>query len=456
MKILGSSKLLKTPSLTVSFVWTLAGSAFYSGCQWAIIILLAKLGTAAMVGQYAFAAAIAYPVSLVANLQLRAIFVNDRAGRYPFRGMLGTRYALVAFAWLVLLATCIFTKSKTNTTALLIVVGASMLVDSISESYFSLLQKCERMDRIARSQIFKGSLGLAAAAVTLYYSHSLVWAVTGMLLAKSFVLATYDAGPGTFKIAKVNGEAVDELPRSAPLVRRFRPQWDLKRQWEMLWAALPLGIVSVLVSLNVNIPRYIVEHNLGSRELGIYSALSYIPYAALLFASALGYVAFARLGKMYFERNIRAFRVLLGKMVLIATGLGTVAFLGTAIAGKTILTIVYRPEYADHVPLLMWLVASAGMSGIATCVGVAMTATSQFRVQIPLFLTVASVSGSTAYLLIPRLGLYGAAIATLASLVVQVIGSYWILERGLKRRTSRTREEEQDARVMEQVLASES
>jgi O-antigen/teichoic acid export membrane protein len=457
MKIFpSSSKVLAAPSLAVSFVWTLAGSAFYAGCQWAVIILLAKLGTAAMVGQYAFAAAIAYPVSLVANLQLRAIFVNDREGRYPFRGMLGTRYVLVAFACLILLFICAFTRSAVNSTALLLVVAASMLVDSISESYFSLLQKCERMDRIARSQIFRGSLGLGAAATTLYYTHSLLWAIGGMLLAKSFVLATYDSGPGTFIIANLNGEAVGELPRFTAVLTRFRPTWDFKRQWEMLWSAFPLGIVSVLVSLNVNIPRYIVEHDLGSHELGIYSALSYIPYAALLFASALGYVAFARLGKLYFERDIRGFKVLLGKMLLIAGGLGAVALLGSAIAGKSIVQIVYRPEYAEHLGLLMWLVATAAMSGLATCVGVAMTATSQFRVQIPLFLTVASVSATTAYVLVPKLGLYGAAIATLASLVVQVIGSYWIVRRALKWRMLTVRERNGEAPVAEPVLASES
>jgi O-antigen/teichoic acid export membrane protein len=442
-----------TPSLTVSFVWTLAGSLVYSGSQWAIIVLLAKLGTPAMVGQYAFAAAIAYPVSLIANLQLRAVFINDHEGRYPFRRMLATRYLLAAFAWFVLLLTCAFTFSNTHATALLLLVGTSMLVDSLSESYFSLLQKSERMDRIARSMISRSFLSLSMAAVALYFTHRLLYAVCGILLGRLMVLIFYDTATETFRITQISRE---ETPTSGAFLERFRPLWNLRSQWGMIWVALPLGGVSVLSSLYLNIPRYMIEHYLGPRELGIYSALNYIPYAALVFASALGYVSYARLSRMYFEWDIRGFKLLLGKMMLIALSLGVSGFLMSAIIGRPILRILYRPEYAEHVDLLLWLVATAGVSCLATCVGVAMTAASQFRPQIPLFLTISAVSVTTAFLLVPRFGLYGAAIAAMASLIVQVIGSSWIVYRALKRRSLPVAEQASASSVVANAFASNS
>jgi O-antigen/teichoic acid export membrane protein len=200
----------------------------------------------------------------------------------------------------------------------------------------------------------------------------------------------------------------------------------------------------------------VIEHYLGARELGIYSALSYLPYAAVIFASAIGYVTFARLGKLYFERDIRGFKALLGRMVLIASGIGIVGLIGSAIAGKLILRILYRPEYAEHSDLLLWLVAVAAMACVATCVGVAMTAASQFRPQIPLFLSISVVSAATAFGLVPRIGLYGAAIAGLASVTVQAAGSYWIVRRALTRRMRSAPEESGDASVAANALVSES
>jgi len=450
------SKVPAIPSLKVSFIWTLAGSVSYSGSQWAMIVLFAKLGNPAMVGQYAFAAAVAYPISLVANLQLRAVFVNDREGRYPFRRMLGARYMLAVVAWLVLPFVCLCMRATAQTTALILLVGTGMLIDSLSESYYSLLQKCERMDRIGRSQMLKGALCLALATVALYFTHSVLYAVCGVLFGRLLILFTYDTGRETFEIGRINSEIKDEPSTSNTFLKRFPAQWDLKLQWEMIWLALPLGAVSVISSFNLSIPRYVIEHYLGARELGIYSALGYLPYAAILFASALGYVGYARLGKLYFERDIRGFYGLLGRMTAIAAGIGILGLLLSVVAGKPILRLLYRPEYAEHLDLLLWLVAAAGLACVTSCVGVAMTAASQFRPQIPLFIAVGIVSIITALVLVPRMGLYGAAIATIAALSVQLIGSYWIVQRGLAKRKLGASEAGGSPSVMEDALISGS
>ena len=40
-------------SLRKNFVWTLAGNIVYSGCQWGMLTIIAKLGNPIMVGQFA-------------------------------------------------------------------------------------------------------------------------------------------------------------------------------------------------------------------------------------------------------------------------------------------------------------------------------------------------------------------------------------------------------------------
>jgi len=88
-------------SLTRNFMWTFAGNAVYALCQWAAVVCLAKLGSAEMVGEFALALAIAFPITFIANLQLRVLFVTDHSTLYPFGQILGydsssvwSRYAL--------------------------------------------------------------------------------------------------------------------------------------------------------------------------------------------------------------------------------------------------------------------------------------------------------------------------------------------------------------------------
>jgi O-antigen/teichoic acid export membrane protein len=431
-KLLVLPRRLTLPSITSAFTWTLSGSVIGAGSQWVLLILLAKLGDSTMVGQFAFAWAVAYPTSLLANLNLRALFVNDWQGRYRFDRMLGARYLLVAAAGLVLLVVCSSLHLRGQQAAVLLLVGAALLIDSLSESYYSLLQKAERMDRIARSLILRSTLSLAVASVMLYATRDLVYSTFGLLFGRLTAFLAYDSAPATFSVPVEGGGFVSSLT-PMEVRRHYLPRWELKSQAEMLWLAFPLGIVAVLVSINGNIPRYVIERYLGTREVGIYSALNYIPQAAVLFSTTLGSVAYARLSRFFSYREIRKFKMLLGKMVAVAIVIGLVAFLVSWMVGRQILQLLYSPEYAEKADLLPWLVGTGGIACIAVSIGYAMTAASEFRAQVPLFVFVAGITGITAFLLVPRFGLLGAAMASLVGMITQMSGAFLVLRRALAR-----------------------
>jgi hypothetical protein len=62
----------------------LMGNGAFSLAQWARIAVLAKLASAALVGEYALALALANPVFMLANLQLSAVQATDARDRYEF------------------------------------------------------------------------------------------------------------------------------------------------------------------------------------------------------------------------------------------------------------------------------------------------------------------------------------------------------------------------------------
>jgi O-antigen/teichoic acid export membrane protein len=254
-----------------------------------------------------------------------------------------------------------------------------------------------------------------------------MWGVTGYVISRSTVLLSYDAARGTFALA---GRSFSR----ASFRDRIRPRWNFRNQFGMVWVALPLGAVSVLGSLNGNMPRYFIEKNWGPSDLGIFSALNYIPTAAVMVSTALGYAAFARLAKLYFKGDLGGFKLVLAKAVAVCGGLGVAGLLGSAVLGRQILTILYRPQYADHVDLLMWLMAVGAVGCVASCLGCAMSAAAQFRPQVPLFIVVTGSSFLACYLLIPWRGLLGAAFAALVSMCVQLLGTSFIIYRAIAKR----------------------
>src|ERR1044072_4016691 len=72
-----SSSRRHSLSLRTNFSWTLAGNLIYSGCQWGVLIVLARLGSPEQVGQFALALAVTAPVIMLSNLQLRGVLATD-------------------------------------------------------------------------------------------------------------------------------------------------------------------------------------------------------------------------------------------------------------------------------------------------------------------------------------------------------------------------------------------
>jgi O-antigen/teichoic acid export membrane protein len=337
--------------------------------------------------------------------------------------------------------TCAVARFDSYTTVVVFAVGVSQLADFLSESYFGNLQRGERMDRIAISLIVRNILSVTLFTTAVFVTHQLLWGIAGILLGRSLVLLLYDArygAPDPEAAAPVRARS----SRKLQLPDRFRPEWNLSRQREMFGVALPLAIVSVLVSVNGYIPRYVLESYLGKRDLGMYSAINYIPAGCFMVATALGYTVFARLSKFFGHGDLAGFRQLLFRIAGIYGALGVAGVIGAAVVGRKVLSIVYRPEYAQHVDLLRWLMVVGAVQCLTMSMQSGLTAAAQFRVQVPLFAGVAATSLLGCLLLVPRMGLAGAALAALISSLVQLCASATLVWRTLARRARELKDRE--------------
>jgi O-antigen/teichoic acid export membrane protein len=188
-----------------------------------------------------------------------------------------------------------------------------------------------------------------------------------------------------------------------------------------------------LGSLNTNLPRYILERKLGTAELGIFASLAYLLTAIGLIVVALGQSVSARMSRQFAEGDVCGFRWLLTRLVGFATVLG-VSGLGFALlAGRPVLTIVYRPQYAEHVDLLLVMVATASLNAIASFLGFAMTAARCFRAQLPVMGATLATTFALTLALVPHFGLMGAGYALLIAAAVQSAASYLVLTSAIGR-----------------------
>jgi O-antigen/teichoic acid export membrane protein len=420
-------------SLRANFSWTFAGNVVYAACQWGTLVVLVKLGTPVLVGQYALGVAIAAPVIMLAQLQLRSVIASDVRGDYRFGDYLAFRLVSTALAVFVVLAIPLALRSGPVLTPLIFLVGLSLAVEAISDVFYARLQLIERMDRIAKSQMVRGPLGLAAMGLGVYLTGRVSWGVAAMVVARLAVLVGYDVRPRTQSLEPAAEDPQQARKQFEHVKTTLRPRWEPHTMAKILWLSLPLGIVALLVSLNTYIPRYFIQWSLGARELGIYSAIGFLMSAGNLFAGALAQAVFVRLAKFHAERRNRDFVLLLLKMAGIGTVLGAGGILVAWIAGPQLLRIIYRPEYAEQSKVLVWFMVVAWVGYLGQFLGYAMTSARYFVHQIPLFVVVALAITAGSYWLVPRMGLTGGVLANLIGVTVQLLGSMVILSTALIR-----------------------
>lgn len=408
-------------SLRGNASWTLLGNVIYMACQWAMLVILAKLGSPERVGELALALAITAPVFMFGNLQLRVIQATDMTEQYAIAEYVALRFLSTVLSLAVIVGIAAASNYSLETALVVFVIGLAKSFESVSDIIYGLVQRHERMDLISRSMILKGATSIAAFGGIFALTRSLVGAVCGMACAWCVVLGSYD-----LSLARRFGWNAASL-RSL----RIAPRRSLRTLLRLTQMSLPLGLTMMLISLNTNVPRYFIEHYAGTRALGFFAAVAYLMVAGNLVVNALAQAALPRLAWYRAGAKLRDFRELLLRLSLVAGVLGVVSVLVAQLAGKQVLSIMYRADYAEYSAVFTWLMAAASIGYLASIMGCGMTAARLFNPQLPLNLIVVAVCAFASWCWIPTYGLRGAAWALFAAAAVQFLSSLFVLLRAL-------------------------
>jgi len=408
-------------SVRQNFAWSLLGFVTFAASQWGILVVLAKLGSVEMVGEYGYGTAVTGPVFMLANMYLATVLATDSRGENDFASYCGARVATTLVALLAILGFSLFSRQGTGISAVVLAIGASKAIDSFSDILYGLFQRREAIDRIGKSMVLRGLLSLGAAAIAVRFAASALAASLAVCAMWVVILLQFDFA---------NGAAL--LGSRRALVPRLQAASILK----MLRSALPLGVVAGLMSLSTNIPRYFLEHGRGSKDLGIFVGLAYISTSAGLLVGSLGTAVTARLANLHAQGEISSFKRLVHRLVLFSAGLGVAEIAVAVTAGGPILRLVYTAEYAEHTTAFTVAMIAAGISHMAAFFGYATTASRRFVTQVPLWLLIVGTAAVFSAFAIPAWGILGATWALVVAAAVQLAGYGWVYARIVSRGTT--------------------
>lgn len=365
-------------SLRVNFSWVLIGNTVYTMCQGGMLIVLAKLTSPEMVGEFALALAITAPVFLFLNLHLRYIQATDARQEYAFGHYLALRTLTSILAIILICGITLAMRLEKETALVTWVVALAKGLEAMSEIYYGCVQRQERMDKIAKSLIMKGTLSISVLTAAIYFSGQVLWGVVGMALVTAVILAGYDS-----RVMNEGGEALDEdkSSREGRGSLLLEARWEWSRLWSLALLALPMGAAILVTNLQVNVPRYFIEKFLGTRQLGFFAAMAYPMAAGAVVINALGLSASPRMARYYSEGKYPHFTGLLVKLILLGVLVGGAGVAFALIFGRRFLEIVYKPEYAEHSDLFVLIMLTTAIQYSVIFVGTALNVLRRFVIK---------------------------------------------------------------------------
>ena len=396
-----------------SFGFALAGNVLYALSQWLLLVVLARLGTPDMVGQFAFALAVTAPVILFSQLNLRGIQASDARDDFSFADYALLRGLTTAAAMLLIIGGCIW-FGRAGEAALISMVGTAKAIDSVTDVILGHWQRHDRFDGISAVTTINGVVSLTAMTLAFVATGRVTAAATGFAFGSAVALA------------------------AALLIDRHGMHGTLRWHGGRLTnavaiakVALPLGPVMLLVAINANLPRYFLAFYQGNREVGVFAAVSCFAVVGATLVGALGQSVSPRLAAAYVAGNSREFGRMVRSFLFFVSAIGLAGVAVSAVAGRALLNALYSPEYGTAAPVLVISMVAGGVFLIASALGFVLTAIRRLSVQVPLFMFVAAVTAGASAVLVPAFGLHGAAWACVAGAVAQAAGSVVLLTRAV-------------------------
>ena len=371
-----------------------SGRAVYAASQWLLVIIIARLGSPETLGEFTYALAIASPMIVFAQLNLRSYMATDAQGQFGFADYFATRLLTTGLAVAVIIAIGINLSPSVAGAAVLISVATYKAIESISDIFHGQLQKQEAIAPIAISAILHGITAVLCIAIAFGFSGNLLFGTIGIAISWLIILFAYD------------------IPKVRQQITTFgSTQWAKMQQ--VIKACYPLGFIMGLITLRMYIPIYFLEANFGKEHVGFFSAIVYFIAVGDLITGSLLQAAAPRLAKYYHAKETQNFVSLFTKLLGIAAIVGLTGMLISVTAGSSLLGIFYGDVYAEHAQLLVWVMLAGSAGYLSQYMGLSLTISRLLGYQLLSNVVGALLTAVISFMLIPAYGLIGGALAIL-------------------------------------------
>jgi O-antigen/teichoic acid export membrane protein len=395
---------VKGKRLSASLLYSFAGQGFYLVSQLGVLSALAHFQGPRAVGAFGLALAICTPLFLLSNMGFRTAQASDVEEEFSFAQYGGVRLFLTVIAIGASLLIGYFLSDGSSTLLIVGIVSLTKAFESVSNLAYGAFQQVERMDLVARSLAVRGAFTLPIFVALLWFGGSTATALVAQLVVWAAVGLLLDY-PSASRIAA--GRVV-------------LPVW-VRGNWTLIRRVAPLGGGLLINSVQMSVPRILVEGYLGLEALGLFTAVGYFQQAGVTAANSVSHAIVSRMARLSRKQQYRSIYILVLKLGSLFIVAGATWSALCFFFGEEILHVLFGSQYRSAAPLLFVISLSMNVRMLATLPQTLLYAEQRYKI----FMIFQVVSiGLTIALSVPfleRWGLLGAGYVLLTAATFRLV-----------------------------------
>lgn len=369
--------------------YTFGGNLVFAFIKWLILILIVRFTTPEEVGNYTFAIALTTPLLLFVNMRLRLRYVVE--DNLSFKNVKSLRNILNIFCFiLIFFMGIVFFQ---NYIEYIVLVAMIKILDLQSEIYYSILHKKQNFKAISLMQLGKSIVIITTFFLVLILSENVLLSLITQISVQILWL---------FFIER----------KSTRYIKFEENEINKKIVYTIFLTGIPLGIVQLLNSYNILVPRYVIESILSVKMVGIFASISYLLTIIDLFMNALSQNIIVNVKNNIENGNFIKLKRFINKGVFIVSlVLVLVLIIPIYFTSKPIINIVYGEMYAEHSDIFNIVAISIIFNFQGWIFDTVLMAFKVYKIQLVTSIITLLISVATSLVMISNYGLLGAAIS---------------------------------------------
>ncbi|WP_204176375.1 lipopolysaccharide biosynthesis protein [Mammaliicoccus sciuri] len=295
--------------------------------QFIILVILSKNVGTNSVGLLTLGLAITAPILLLSRLNLRSAYSSDYKNEYSFNQYYTLRLlsTIIYIAISIILVKTFELDFYSEIFIILIIFWKGF--ESISDVIYAHFQKINSMKIIFNINLWKTILSITGFTAIIFVFKNVIY---------SFLFITFIHA---FFIVIEQNKIQKELNIKIELNFKFL---------NLLILTLPLGIAHFLTSMNVNIPRYILQYLGTTEQLGVYGSLFYLITAGSYIIISINNAILPEQAKKRYQNNFKEVYKIKKKLDIVIFMIMLPTILVAILFGDVIIGSIFNDEISKY------------------------------------------------------------------------------------------------------------